>query len=375
LDLDIVGQQIPSGPERRNQSKNAVAGPPPGDNRLSFIATLIIGAVVIFGIGSAISKAWLSDDAFISFRYAENLSNGNGLVYNVGERVEGYTNFLWTTTLAGGMHLGISPEVLSKALGLLSFAILAGLLFCHSYKRRKSLSSAFLPLAALALLLTRDMQVFATSGLETAFFTMLIFAAYETIVWRESRSAYLIGGLLLTCASLTRPDGLVLYATAIVFVQLFSASPMAERTRAAIALLLPGLLIYVPYFLLRWQYYGQFFPNTYYAKSAALPYYSQGLMYLWLFVKTYYIFFTIPLILFGALALTLFPSLSVRLRNSPHPKPHFLQSDRPARRCLECCIEYCSRWRWRWSICSLLCVSAVTSCLPGSLFRSSHSCT
>ncbi len=300
-----------------------MADSPPGDSRLSFIVTLIIGAVVIFGIGSAISKAWLSDDAFISFRYAKNLSDGAGLVYNIGERVEGYTNFLWTTILAGGMRLGITPEVLSQALGIMSFALLAGLLFWHSYNRRKSrkpLQSVFLPLAALSLLLNRDMQVFATSGLETAFFTMLIFAAYETLVWRESRSAYLIGGLLLTCASLTRPDGLILYATAVVFVQLFSASPVAERTRAAIAMLLPGLIIYVPYFLLRWQYYGQFFPNTYYAKSASLPYYSQGLIYLWLFVKTYYIFFTIPLILFGALAL----ALSHRLHNSTHPKAPLL---------------------------------------------------
>src|SRR5262245_14911733 len=39
------------------------------------------------------------DDAFISFRYARNLANGNGLVFNPGERVEGYTNFLWTVVL------------------------------------------------------------------------------------------------------------------------------------------------------------------------------------------------------------------------------------------------------------------------------------
>ena len=40
------------------------------------------------------------DDAFISFRYAENLANGQGLVFNPGERVEGYSNPLWTVLFA-----------------------------------------------------------------------------------------------------------------------------------------------------------------------------------------------------------------------------------------------------------------------------------
>ena len=35
------------------------------------------------------------DDAYISFRYARNLAEGLGFVYNAGERIEGYTNFLW----------------------------------------------------------------------------------------------------------------------------------------------------------------------------------------------------------------------------------------------------------------------------------------
>src|SRR4051812_8768436 len=39
------------------------------------------------------------DDAYISFRYARNFAHGDGLVYNLGERVEGYTNFLWTVIL------------------------------------------------------------------------------------------------------------------------------------------------------------------------------------------------------------------------------------------------------------------------------------
>ena len=46
------------------------------------------------------SVAWfLTDDAFISFRYVRNLLEGHGLVFNPGEYVEGYTNFLWILEL------------------------------------------------------------------------------------------------------------------------------------------------------------------------------------------------------------------------------------------------------------------------------------
>ena len=61
------------------------------------------------GLALASSVAWLCDDAFISFRYADHLARGLGLVFNVGERVEGYTSFLWVVTSAGALLVGVSP--------------------------------------------------------------------------------------------------------------------------------------------------------------------------------------------------------------------------------------------------------------------------
>jgi hypothetical protein len=42
----------------------------------------------------------VQDDAFISFVYSKHLAAGEGLVFNLGERVEGYTNFLWVALMA-----------------------------------------------------------------------------------------------------------------------------------------------------------------------------------------------------------------------------------------------------------------------------------
>src|SRR5687767_8859993 len=80
---------------------------------------VVFAAAVALLLGRA-AHLWnpylVVDDAFISFRYADNLARGLGLVYNSGERVEGYTNFLWTVLLAGGAAVGIQLPLLAVAL-------------------------------------------------------------------------------------------------------------------------------------------------------------------------------------------------------------------------------------------------------------------
>jgi hypothetical protein len=88
--------------------------------------------LVIF-LAIAIYNSFLCDDAFITFRYARNLANGLGPVFNAGERVEGYTDFLWMILLSGVIKLGGSPERWSQILAI-AFSlgtILIFLIFWH----------------------------------------------------------------------------------------------------------------------------------------------------------------------------------------------------------------------------------------------------
>ena len=66
-------------------------------------------------VGFGVLLAWINrfvqDDAYISFRYARNLADGFGLVWNIGERVEGYTNFLWTLLMVPAFWLGCDVVV------------------------------------------------------------------------------------------------------------------------------------------------------------------------------------------------------------------------------------------------------------------------
>jgi hypothetical protein len=254
-----------------------------------------VALVLAAGIYHAAHFATVNDDAFISFRYAEQLLGGNGLVYNPGERVEGYTNFLWTVLLAAGMYLGLDPVAWSIAMGICFTAgtlLLAWRVPWLTAGRPPALFS-IVPLAALSLALHRDFGVYSTSGLETPMQTFLVTLLFAVLVRGTDARAFLLAGLVLTAALMTRPDAAVFGAAVVTFILL-------ERTRVAArlsCLAVPLLVLFVPYWLIRWSYYGFFFPNAFYAKSIDMPYYGQGLTYVWLYFSSYY-----PLLLLVPLA-------------------------------------------------------------------------
>ncbi len=250
--------------------------------RRIFVAVLLI-ALAIAGI-HAYALRYVNDDCFVSFRYAKNIANGLGIVYNAEERVEGYTNFLWTMLLAIGAKFGVDPIVQTYGMGIAAFIATVALYGGVSWKLRdKGRSGLVLPLAALAVAVHRDCAVHATSGMETSLFSLWIAAAYAALVPGTGIRSSLLAGLFFVLAMMTRPDGAVFLAAAGVYTLLFDPHPV----RRSLALALPVVFLFLPYWFWRASYFGFFFPNTFYAKSIGLDYYSQGLLYLWLYVKTY----------------------------------------------------------------------------------------
>src|SRR2546430_16914755 len=79
-------------------------------------AALLLVAVAVLVVHS-LQFDFVTDDAFITFVYSRNLARHGQLVFNLGERVEGYTNFLWAVLLAACLKLGIAAEVASRVLG------------------------------------------------------------------------------------------------------------------------------------------------------------------------------------------------------------------------------------------------------------------
>src|ERR1041385_1335683 len=112
----------------------------------------------------AISLRWISDDAFITMRYVKNFLDGNGLVYNIGERVEGYTHFLWLMLLSAAGAVGFDPVEASQWMGIVFFAGILALLIRISFIEQKTGSDQrfWLPLASGIFALNYDDQIWAS---------------------------------------------------------------------------------------------------------------------------------------------------------------------------------------------------------------------
>ena len=103
------------------------------------LATAILAAV-------ALRLAWVGDDAYITLRTVENLCDGHGPVWNVGERVQTYTHPLWLLVLTCGRLLTGECYFATIALGAVGTVAAAFLL----------LRAAGGPWPALAMLAMRN---------------------------------------------------------------------------------------------------------------------------------------------------------------------------------------------------------------------------
>ena len=247
----------------------------------------LAAAIICACIVHAIVAAWTCDDAFVSIRYAQQLVAGNGLVFNTGERVEGYSNFAWTLWIAAGLYCGVDPLLWTRISGIAFFIATIALLWgaarpvSNASHARHGLGK--LPIAALALALHSHSRIFASCGLETSMFAFWICAGVLQLIRAQRPRAWFGGGLLFVLAGMTRPDGMIVAVVC-------GLSALATRSWSRIlAYAAPLMLGYGPFLLWRYQYYGSWVPNTYYAKSASEAWWSQGFYYLGLFFACYWL--------------------------------------------------------------------------------------
>ena len=251
---------------------------------LVFVLLLLVGLMLVQG-------RCVQEDAFISFRYAANLLDGHGLVFNPGERVEGYTNFLWTVMIAGAMALGAEPAAAVHAAGIVAALLLCGVVLIVARLARPG--HRWAGLVALALLAgTPGLAAEAVQGLETVWFALLVTIGVTTAARaiecddpRRATRLSLASAMALVLAALTRPEGvgvLALTAAGAVFVSR-RGGPSCRRW-LGIAVV-SFLMIYLPYWVLRFQYYGHPLPNTFYAKTGGgWHHLLRGLAYLGTFL-------------------------------------------------------------------------------------------
>src|SRR3954462_15183564 len=78
---------------------------------------LLLGAAAVVLVVHSLAYNFVTDDAYISFVFSRNFAEHGELSFNLGQPVEGYTNFLWTVLLGAGMIAGIDPGISARVLG------------------------------------------------------------------------------------------------------------------------------------------------------------------------------------------------------------------------------------------------------------------
>lgn len=242
-------------------------------------------AVLSLGLAAGLRFAWgrmaLFDDAYISLRYARNFAEGHGLVWNVGERVEGYTNFLWTLLLGLGIKF---TSIDGPTLALFgSLAVFAATVLAVAALGRTLNAGYWLPIAAAATACNWTVSSYGTTGMETGLGALLVVLGVHRLVVAERAGGHAAAGLFFILATLTRPDHGLFYAvgSGIVGVEQLRRFLAGERRDAFLRCLgwAAPFALYVAYVVWKMGYYGHLLPNTYYAKSADLTWWSQGAIY------------------------------------------------------------------------------------------------
>lgn len=241
--------------------------------RLSLSKILLLVAAVYPLVVFFFFPKWVVDDAYITYRYADNLANYGQLTWNVGEEpVDGNTGLVWPVILAVLMRLGVSPITASHVLGVISFFI--GELMLWLMLRRLQVPPGLRALPVVFFAASPILFTHALSGMETMlflaalltlFYLLAAVLARPTIVWPTTISFLVISFVI----SFIRPEGVLLAGLALAAVAYHvSRSDRAHFRHFVLAVL---FLYIVPVAGGAWwqfHYYGSVLPNTYYVKTA-----------------------------------------------------------------------------------------------------------
>ena len=268
---------VVSGPEAIAEAAPAHPARPPlwlADAGLALACALLVALVAELvsrqlGLG-------LVDDAYISLRYAENWAHGQGLVFNPGERVEGFSNFLYVACEAALICCGLRSDSAASLPSGVAQAAIAALIY-RLLRRQGVRWQAGAAVAACLIALEPSLLAWSRAGLEGPVYTLFVLAALHfALVSRPTPGSVTAAMTAAVLGAATRPEGVLLIPlTALTVARVPSARRKAVRAGCCAA------AVCAAGFVARRAYYGQWLPNTYYAKldGSSLAVISRGAQY------------------------------------------------------------------------------------------------
>ncbi|MGW4482828.1 hypothetical protein ACWEOE_03215 [Amycolatopsis sp. NPDC004368] len=225
----------------------------------------VVVLTLAFSLVHQLLFATATEDALVTFRYAQNIADGNGPVFNPGDRNEGYANFLWLVVIAlPGAAFGADIPTSAVVLGVV--ATLGCVLlsyFLANRVTRLALPEGAVPQPAIgvaAAVLTAGasgLAVYGPSGTELPMFVVLVLGVVNALVARRA----VVAGVLVAGAVMTRPEGLVLAVVAGLWLVLAAARGRRDWWAPG-GYVLGALVFLVPWTAWRATYYQHFLPDS-----------------------------------------------------------------------------------------------------------------
>lgn len=211
---------------------------------------------------------WYIEDAAISFAYARNLYNGDGLVaFLGGERIEGYSNPLWVALMAVWHVIGIDGFASAKymAMGFGAITVLITWRIAREVLGPDREVAALL--APVLLALFPQFAFWNASGLENPLFSLCLAGGiWQVLVEARGGSRFPWSAVFFLGLALTRPEA-IMYAAWGGFVMMTLHLARGRGLRPTFAWLAVFFVPFVAYHAWRYNYFAWAFPNTYYAKQ------------------------------------------------------------------------------------------------------------
>jgi len=239
---------------------------------------IILAFAVLYAALFSWFSSFVAEDAYIVYRYSENLANGNGLVFNSGEFVSALTSPLHSLIVS--VLYFISGE------SVWSNRILALLLYFGStlYAYRTLGKDRMLGLYGLLIWLSPYAIFWMAGGLETMFLASFLTIAFTSACQctdQHSKRNQLTFSICLGLAFLTRFDSCLVTLPMWFHVanQQWRLSE-SNRIKSIIRLLLPGLLIAVAWLATAYVYFHDIFPTSVYHKPARWDHQRTNVLYM-----------------------------------------------------------------------------------------------
>ncbi|WP_410607328.1 hypothetical protein [Amycolatopsis sp. lyj-109] len=231
----------------------------------AFVLTLTLGLSLLHQL----LFATVTEDALVTFRYAQNIADGNGPVFNPGERVEGYTNFFWLVLVAlPRAAFGADVRTTAVVLGVLA-ALGCVLVSCFLVNRIVAAAApngagprpAIGVAAAVLTASAGGLAVYGASGSEVPLFVLLVLAVGYALAARRP----VVAGVLVAFAVMTSPEGLVVAVLAGLWL-VGAALKEKHSWWAPVGYVLGALVFLIPRLAWRATFYQHFLPAPLAAK-------------------------------------------------------------------------------------------------------------